>query len=66
MEFEVRGPSDAHILLAPNTKYAGYALVIGGWGNTKSAIDTADKVWGNTATYEEGMNTLQWNEMIMD
>merc|ERR1712242_451640 len=62
LEFEVRGQSDAHILLAPNKKYAGYALVIGGWGNTKSAIDTADKVWGNTATYEATPGILSEKE----
>ena len=38
LEFEVRGKTDAHILLAPCPQCDGYEIVIGGWSNTQSAI----------------------------
>jgi len=67
LEFAVKGRKDAHILLAPCNKCSGYSnqgysVVIGGWGNTKSAIQNKADTWLPTATYEDTPGILSEKE----
>merc|ERR1712242_41985 len=63
LEFEVKGGRDAHILLAPcDNCNQGYLVVIGGWGNTKSAIQKKANVWLPSATYEDTPGILSEKE----